>query len=152
VEGNPISYIDPLGLSSIAYNPTTGTATIYSVQGNVVGTFPAGNNTVRNSIGPYPNGDYSYAYYKAHSDMANPDSAYGSNGIFIFNRPPCQGSGFHSERANSGGPKHKTLGCIRSTDDATQLVKDLSENGDPLIGIIVGPNPPVGTLPSVFGY
>jgi hypothetical protein len=144
-------YTDPMGLSFTAFNPTMGTLTVYNGQGNVVGTFQAGNNTVTNSIGPFHNGDYPSAYYLPHSDAANPDSSYGSNGIFVLQRPGCAGCGIHSGRANSGGPTHKTLGCIRSTDAATSLIKNLNQNGDPFEGTIVGPNSPVGTIPSVFG-
>lgn len=117
----------------------------------MVGTFPAGNNTVRNSIGPFPSGDYPFAYYLPHSDIANPNGPYGLNGIFVLQRPGCAGCGVHSGRANSGGPAHKTLGCIRSTDDATSLIKNLNQNGDPFEGVLVGPNTPVGTIPSLFG-
>jgi hypothetical protein len=144
-----VNYIDPFGLSSAAYNMQTGTLTVYNAQGNIVGTFPAGNNTTSTSRGPWPPGDYDYLRHIPHTP--DPNGPFGSNGNFIFNQPGCIGCGIHSGRANKGGPKHKTDGCIRSTDDATQLLNDLDQNGDPLDGLYVGPNPPIGTIPLVFG-
>lgn len=146
---NPVSCVDPTGLSSVAYNTQTSTLIIYNGQGNVLGTFPAGNNTTSTSRGPWRPGDYGYLGHIPHTPDLN--GPYGSNGNFVFDQPGCIGCGVHSGRANKGGPSHKTEGCIRTTDPATQLMNDLNQSGDLIDGLYVGPNSPVGTIPSVFG-
>jgi hypothetical protein len=124
-DGNPISGVDPSGLSTLYYSDNGGLQ-VYSAGDRLEASFSAANNTASNGRGPWPDGTYSYDYYLAHKDDANPNSSYRSNGIFIFNRPPCQGCGVHSGRANRGGPKAKTEGCIRPTDDATAYLKQLN--------------------------
>ena len=146
--GNPISFIDPFGLSSVAYNTQNGTLTVYNGLGNILGTFAAGNNTTSTSRGPWPPGDYDYLGHIAHPP--DPNGSYGLHGNFVFDQPGCIGCGVHSGRANKGGPNAKTLGCIRSADPATKLMNDLNQSGDPLDGLYVGPNPPLGTIPSVL--
>lgn len=140
VGNNPINLIDPLGLSSLDYNRQAGTMTVRDGQGNAVGTFPAGNNTTSTSRGPWPSGVYDYVYHTTHSDDS-PNSSYGSNGNFVFNVPGCVGCGVHSGRADSEGVNHPTKGCIRTTDEATQLINDLIQSGDPLKTLYVEPTP-----------
>ena len=147
----PLSFIDPSGLSYAAYNTSENTISIYNGQGNILGTYAAGNNTVNGSAGPFANGTYPFSHYNPHTSQANPNSAFGSNGIFVVDRPGCSGCGVHSGRADRGGPAHKTEGCIRTTDDATELLKELGASGDPFTGVSVGPSTPIGVIPSVFG-
>jgi hypothetical protein len=54
--------------------------------------------------------------------IALPNGPYGSNGIFVFSVPGHSGIGVHSGRANKGGPLHPTKGCLRTTDEATDLI------------------------------
>jgi RHS repeat-associated protein len=142
VEQNPLNAIDPFGLSSLVYNNGTQTLTVVNGQGNVVGTFPASNNAQTGSRGPWEPGTYDYAYHATHPDDA-PDSPYGSNGNFVFKVPGCTGCGVHSgraytpDRAGRKGPGHATNGCIRTTDDATSLIEQLIQNGDPLTTLTV---------------
>jgi uncharacterized protein RhaS with RHS repeats len=150
VRGNPISYVDPFGLSSLYYSDSGGLQ-VYSAGGQPEASFPAANNTASNSIGSWPDGTYSYAYYNPHSDDADPNSAYGSNGIWVFNRPGCQGCGVHSGRANRGGPKAKTLGCIRTTDEATAYLKQLNAV-DPITAIVVSHDGTAPPAPSLSNY
>lgn len=149
--GNPISRKDSVGLSSVFYSDAGGLQ-IYTAGGQWEATFPAANNTVSSSVGSWPDGTYSYAYYKAHSDDADPNSPYGSNGIFIFNRGGCTGCGLHSGRANRGGIYAATLGCIRTTDDATAYLKALNQV-DPITMLVVshdGTSPAAPSLSSLF--
>jgi hypothetical protein len=88
VEGNPLSRVDPLGLSSLIFNPSTGTLTVVNGAGQALGDFPAANNAQRSSRGPWPPGNYNYAYHMTHPNDA-PDSPYGSYGNFVFNVPGC---------------------------------------------------------------
>jgi uncharacterized protein RhaS with RHS repeats len=148
--GNPLSHKDPTGLSSVYYSDAGGLQ-VYSAGGQPEATFPAANNTVSSSVGSWPDGIYSYAYYKAHSDDADPNSAYGSNGIFIFNRPGCSGCGIHSGRENRGGIYAKTLGCIRTTDDATAYLKLLNEV-DPITSLVVSHDGTSLPAPSLSGF
>jgi RHS repeat-associated protein len=148
---NPISNADPFGLSSLIYNPSTGTITVVNGAGQAIGTFPAGNNTTNpatdpNSAGPYPQGTFPYTGYVNHG--SDPNSAYGANGAFRFPHPGCPNCEVHSGRANRGGPKHPTQGCIRTTDSATSLIKQLNQNGDPLTGLTVTSSPvPTNPIP-----
>ena len=143
VKGNPLSFIDPLGLSSVIYN-TSGTLIVVNGAGQTVGTFSAGNKTTNpatdpDSAGPYPLGTYPYTGYVNHG--SDPNSAYGVNGAFRFPHPGCPNCEVHSGRANKGGPKHVTQGCVRTTDNATSLMKQLNENGDPLTSLTVTSDP-----------
>jgi len=132
VRGNPISRIDPLGLSDVTYDRGGSTITIYDNQGNQVGQYPAGNNTTSNSNGPWPNGTYDFSHYMPHPE-SGADGPYGSNGNFVFSVPGRSGMGIHSGRS---GPQSKTQGCIRTTDDATKFLHDLNLT-DPLSTITV---------------
>lgn len=134
VRNNPINSIDPLGLSDVVFDRSAGTISIYDNQGNQVGEYPAANNTTSTSGGPWPDGTYNYSHYMAHpeSDAKGP---YGSNGNFVFDVPGRTGMGIHSGRS---GPQSKTLGCVRTTDEATDFLKNLN-NIDPLKTIKVQP-------------
>lgn len=132
VRGNPLSRMDPSGLSDVIFSRDAGTITITSGNGNVVGTYPAANNTTSTSNGPWPNGTYDYSHYMSHPE-SGPDGPYGSNGNFVFNVPGRSGMGIHSGRS---GPQSKTLGCVRTTDEATEFLRKL-HSIDPLQKITV---------------
>ena len=137
VSNNPISRIDPLGLSDLVYDNNTLTITVIDGNGNTVGTYPASNNAQTGSRGPWDAGTYNYDYHTTHPDDT-PNSPYGSNGNFVFNVPSCVGCGVHSGRSNStdragrSGPNFATNGCIRTTDQATSAIQRLQQNGDPI--------------------
>ncbi len=116
----------------MVFDRSAGTITITDSSGNVAGTYPAANNTTSTSNGPWPNGTYPYSYYQPHpeSDATGP---YGSNGNFVFDVPGRSGMGIHSGRS---GPQSKTLGCVRTTDEATDFLRDL-HGTDPLRTITV---------------
>ena len=132
VNGNPISRIDPLGLSDVTFDRSAGTITVYDNQGNQVGQYPAGNNTTSTSNGAWPDGTYGYSHYVPHPE-SGAKGPYGSNGNFVFDVPGRPGMGIHSGRK---GPQSKTLGCVRTTDDATDFLKGLNQT-DPLKMITV---------------
>jgi RHS repeat-associated protein len=154
VVAHPISRWDSSGLSSLIYNPPAGTVTVVNGAGQAVGTFPAANNAQSGSRGPWPPGAYSYGYHTTHPDD-DPDSPYGSHGNWVFNVPGCIGCGVHSGRANRSdrrgrsGFRFATNGCIRTTDDATRLIDQLTAAGDPLTGLLVTPSPIATNLPSL---
>ncbi len=125
--GNPLTFADPFGLSSVVFDRNSGTITIYDNQGNQVGQYPIGNNTTSTSNGPFPDGTYNYSYYEPHPE-SGPNGPYGSNGNFSFDVPGRTGMGIHGGRNE---PQSRTLGCIRTTDEATQFLNGLNST-DPL--------------------
>jgi len=108
---------------------------VFSGTGQYLGAFPAANNAQSGSRGPWAGGSYTFSGWVPHSGD-NADSAFGSNGNFVFNVPGCVGCGVHSGRENTtdlagrAGVDHATNGCIRTTDDATALIRFLQANGD----------------------
>lgn len=91
------------------------------------------DNTARNSNGPWPNGVYAFSYFLAHPE-SGATGPYGSNGNFIFDVPGRTGMGVHSGRQ---GPSSNTMGCVRSTDEATRAIGNL-HGVDPLTSITIG--------------
>lgn len=134
---DPVNFIDPSGFSSIVFDRSAGTITVKDKNGSVVGMFSASNNASSNSRGPFPTGTYLFEKYNPH-EGADSNSAYGSNGNFMFSVPGRTDMGVHSGRADSCdlakrcGSSHATMGCIRTTDAATELIKKLHLGGDPL--------------------
>ncbi|WP_328514826.1 RHS repeat-associated core domain-containing protein, partial [Ralstonia solanacearum] len=133
--GNPMSWADPSGLSSVTYDGQAHTITIRDNGGNIVGTFPANNNTTTTSNGPWPNGAFPYNNSNPHPE-SGANGPYGSHGILVFNVPGRTGMGLHSGRANSGAQNHPTLGCIRTTDAAMGFVRNLITT-DPVTSMTV---------------
>jgi RHS repeat-associated protein len=136
VENNPLLLVDPSGLSSLAFDRGDGTLTLYTKDGAIVAVCKARNNTTRTSNGPWPTGNYSYAYHKSHPEDPGKNGAYGLYGIFIFTVPGRTGMGVHSGRKNRGGPNFVTKGCIRTTDDCMKAITDWQRQ-DPLTDITI---------------
>lgn len=116
----------------MVFNRGNGTITIYNNQGSQVGQYPAGNNTTSSSNGPWPNGTYDYSHYMPHPESGS-NGRYGSNGNFVFDVPGRTGMGIHSGRS---GPQSNTEGCVRTTDGATDFLRNVNRN-DPLQTITV---------------
>ena len=133
VQNNPSLLIDPFGLSSMTFNRANGSLTLYDKDGNVVAVCTAANNTTRSSNGPWPNGTYPFS---SHNHPPDPNGPYGSYGIDVFDVPGRTGMGVHSGRANSGGPSHPTLGCVRTTDDCMKQITDWQTH-DPMTDITI---------------
>ncbi len=132
VGNDPVNAIDSRGLSSIDFSRGNGMITINDGNNNLIGSYPAGNETSSSSNGPWPNGTFPYSHYVDHPESSK-NGPYGSNGNFVFNVPGRVGMGIHSGRQ---GPKSKTLGCIRTTDEATSFLKSLIID-DPITSITI---------------
>ncbi len=142
VGNNPVNFVDPLGLTWLEFDK--GTGRLYVHPGGLIETegppqsFPASNNAQKNSRGSMDPGTYPFQYWVPHSGEG-PDDPFGSHGNFVFNIPGCKGCGVHSgrqdscDRANRCGVNHATKGCIRTMDNATDLILRMHQNGDPLL-------------------
>ena len=118
---NPALAVDPLGLSSLVFNPQQSTLQLYAGGGeNLIATCQAKNLTALGSGGPWPSGTFQFQQYNWHP--ANPKGSFGSYGIFVFSVPGRTGMGVHSGRRDQGGPAHPTLGCIRTDDACMQQI------------------------------
>jgi len=141
VAGNPLSNIDPFGLTTITYDNRANTMTVTRSDGTTE-TFPAYNNAQSTSRGPWPEGTYDYDHHVTHPGDG-PDSAYGSNGGYMFHVPGRSGMEVHSgrqsipDRAGRSGPEHATDGCIRTNDAGTDAIRRAINGGDPVTGITV---------------
>jgi RHS repeat-associated protein len=138
-DSNPTNMVDPSGLSWLVFDRSSGTLLVYNRDGQQVGSFPASNNPVdpkrdSESRPPYPNGTYPYTGWSPKP--VDPNGPYGSNGVFHFPRRDCAGCEVHAGRKSKGGPKTKTHGCIRTTDDGTKFLRQLTKD-DPLTKLIV---------------
>ena len=142
VGNNPLKFIDPFGFSEAIFNPNTGMIVITDRNGNVLGQFPAGNNTAQNSNGPVLPGNYPIGNPVAinsngdvNADGIPDGTQFGPYFIPIQNVPGRSGIGIHGGRS---GPQSPTLGCIRtSNEDITTIVT--IHNQDPITNIIVQP-------------
>jgi RHS repeat-associated protein len=134
VQNNVTDLIDPFGLSSLVFNRANGTLTLLDNNGNVVAVCTAANNATRSSNGPWPNGTYPFQSHNNHPP--DPNGPYGSYGIDVFDVPGRTGMGTHSGRANSGGPNHPTLGCVRTTDGCMKTITDWQSH-DPMRQITI---------------
>ncbi len=141
VSGDPLRRADPWGLSTLTFDRSSGTITLYTSNGTIVGSYPAANNAEIGSRGAWAPGTYSYAYHTTHKDDS-PNSTYGTYGNFVFNVPGCVGCGVHSGKAavpdllGRTRPEHATKGCIRTTDEATRTIGEM-HFFDPLTSITV---------------
>lgn len=140
VRGDPVSRIDPFGLTDLVYNHTTGTLTVINA-GGAEGIFPASNNAASTSRGPWPQGTFPFERYNPHSTR----SAASDTGtdFFGFSVPRRTYMGVHAGRqgmcdlGNRCGSDHATLGCIRTTPEAIDAIRELHIGGDPLRRITV---------------
>jgi hypothetical protein len=112
--------------SELVFERNKHRLTLLDQSGKKVAEFEAFNNVITGKE-PFPAGVFKFAHTKKHKDDA-PGSAYGSHGIVVFDVPKRTGMGVHSGRADAKrnpGPKHPTLGCIRTTDDAMKRILEL---------------------------
>ncbi|TKG93621.1 hypothetical protein EYV94_15340 [Puteibacter caeruleilacunae] len=102
------------------------------VNGQVVDSYIAHNNTTSTSEGQWPNGTYSMydqnsSHYHTGSDLDTYNGPYGEHGIYRANYfcdpngDMREGMGLHAGRANEewGSP---TNGCIRTTEAAMDAI------------------------------
>jgi len=145
VGNSPVNYIDPLGLSSIVFDRSDSKIYVYPGTEETHGPPQAftAHNRARNpdanpfkpdGYGPAPNGTFPMKPFTRTYGGPNSSYGYGFVGIIL---PETElglreGVGVHGGRANQGGPRHGTLGCIRSTDDAMSVLEN-----DPPTGITI---------------
>jgi len=132
----PINLLDPSGLSKLIFDRSRGELEIWP--DNWIGPpfiFAAGNYTVNQdgdplqpeSFGPAPNGLFDIG--RIIETGLDPCSSFGS-GFFRINLPGKEsgehrtGVGLHAGRRNAGGVKHITLGCIRTTEEALEVLRN----------------------------
>jgi len=151
--GNPLNWVDPYGLCATApnnakaiFNPNTGIytgiLTIEDSTGKVLGQFPVGNITTRNSKGPVAPGVYPLGTPvkvdptgDANRDGIPDGLQFGPYFIPVHDVPGRTGIGIHGGRS---GPQSPTLGCFRmSNADVAQLVNINKQN--PITQITVLP-------------
>ncbi len=135
VGGNPISRIDPTGLADLYFNAATNTLTIVSA-GGAEGSYTAFNNAASTSRGVWPEGRFSFERYNSHPTRSA-SSDTGTNFIG-FTVPGREFMGVHAgrqgvcDRANRCGAAHATLGCVRTTPEAMDAIRQLHLGGDPI--------------------
>jgi RHS repeat-associated protein len=139
-ENDPLSRVDPSGLSSLVFDRASGTLAAYDSQGNLVATYSAGNFTINpggnpNTIGangPAPNGTFPVL---APVNTAG-DPRYGPY-FFPVGAPGSiirkRGIGIHGGRR---GPISRTLGCIRVSNETDQALYLLYQK-DPITQITI---------------
>jgi hypothetical protein len=138
----PVDRFDPSGLSDLYYSSKANILILEDGNGNFVAAYAVGNNVAPGSLNDdgvtltQPYAPDNFGGYNPHPDAADPDSPFGSYGIFYFPRPGCAHCGVHSGRRNKarrGRPSFlfPTRGCLRGKDDLTKKLKDLSDAGDP---------------------
>src|SRR5215472_12610536 len=129
-------------MSTLEFSRGSSKMRLVAADNTVIASWDAANNVDSHSKGIWPNGVYQFDHYRAHPGDP-PNSEFGSHGIFVFDVPNREGMGVHSGRENvpdglgRSGFRHCTMGCIRTTDDATaQLVR--THAIDPIVSITVG--------------
>jgi RHS repeat-associated protein len=143
VNNNPIEWTDKFGFSYLCFAQNDNVLRIYSQNGQLMGSFNASNNVVSGNE-PFPFGTWSYSWHSPHSN-AQPSDRISNTGIYIFNVPrgTTGGMGVHAGRTgmcNTAGRcdwQYPTEGCIRTTEDAMNIISALFGIGDPLTHITV---------------
>lgn len=102
-------------MSSLVYDDTRHTITLYLDNGEEVGSWAAYNNAASNSNGVFPSGTFTFSWHSPH-EGGTANSRYGSFGNFVFDVPGRTGMGVHSGRSSTAdgrgrtGPRHATMG------------------------------------------
>ena len=139
VKNRPLNMTDPLGLSTLVYDPS-GWLYVYDSAVNLLGVCEAHNNAAIGSAGPWPAGSYPYLYHNYHPP--DPNGEFGSFGDFVFARKGCSGCAVHSGRENHPdkrgriGSQAATNGCIRTNDSCMEWLT-LVHAVDPITHLVV---------------
>ena len=164
---NPVVRIDPNGKASLVYNRAHGYIALYNNERMLIGAWPAANNASSDSRGSkiWPAGTYEMLDRTSphtHATGDTVDGQYGSRGIFraepFMDRGVLRtGMGVHAGRQNEtdelgrSGVEHATQGCVRTTEEAMEIIEQTAEV-DPLETITIEdkPVPPLTDL-GIFG-
>jgi RHS repeat-associated protein len=164
VRNNPLVRIDADGHATLVFDAQAHTLTLYTNDGQKVGTWHASNNvasTAKFSNGdktmPLPNGTYSMKDESSphmhpgqkddrDSNMKDsPKGEFGKDGIFRLDKSavnPDGGIGVHAGRddvpdaAGRTGADHATMGCVRTTGEGMDTITSTAKS-DPLTSITV---------------
>ena len=166
VRNNPLTRVDADGHdpSDLVYDAQAHTLTLYTNEGNKVGTWHASNNVASTAkfnngqkTGPLPNGKYRMADKssphmhpgqkdKNDGHMADsPKGEYGKNGDFRLEKSavnPDGGVAVHAGREDvpdatgRTGADHATMGCVRTTGEAMDAISSTTKS-DPLQSLTV---------------
>lgn len=114
-------------MSKLIFNGMTHQISLLGDDGKAVGTWAAYNNVDSHAtLTHLTNQTYIVQDRTApHHHHASANGPYGLHGIIRFNVAGHPGIGVHSGRANAKrlpGPAHPTMGCIRTTDEAMQII------------------------------
>jgi RHS repeat-associated protein len=138
---NPITFYDPDGRSSLTFDRSAETLSLYKNNGDLVGTYNASNNATTGTS-QWPNGTFTFSWHSPHPNAAESD-AISASGNYIFNVPDRTGMGVHAGRvgvtdaAGRTGWQHATEGCIRTTEEGMTAINNRIQANDPLTQIIV---------------
>jgi hypothetical protein len=127
-------------MSRLVFSRGSHKLVLYSCTGEQMDSWPAYSNT-NPGTNEIPDGTYKFSWHSPHTGKTA-DSAFGSNGNFIFEVPGRIGIGIHSGREFScvnPGPQHPTDGCIRTIDKATAKIREVHQR-DPLALLTVKTN------------
>ncbi|MDY1037893.1 L,D-transpeptidase family protein [Lelliottia sp. CFBP8978] len=121
-------------MSRLIYNGLTHRLSLLDGDYNVIGIWEAYNNVDSTATMRHVNNG-TYSIQDTRTPHLHPgdnaDGPYGAYGIIRFNYPGHRGVGVHSGQAHNPrvpGPQHWTMGCIRTTDEAMQKIKDYMSN------------------------
>jgi hypothetical protein len=148
-------------MSSLVFDGTAHTLTLFDARGNQVGQWPANNLVDHAYVAKHhglpfiPNGQYPIQdedrsaphKHDRHGRNGAEDSLNGAYGRFgVIRLKPFKvgkhwhsGVAVHSGRADAGAQNHATHGCIRTTDGAVEGIMDLMQT-DPLVSVTVQNN------------
>ena len=165
---NPILFIDKNGENPyLIFNGSQSKLSIFD-DGDTpddysddawLGSYDAHNNVASDSKGKWEDGEYdmldqnsSHMHPKQKDDNGvlkdSKNGAYGKNGIFRAKsfkensgkKQKRVGMGIHSGRANKKFKRRKTMGCIRTTEDAMKQIKKAIKDHGSLEKVIVQRN------------
>jgi hypothetical protein len=156
-QDNPLLRVDPDGKSDLTFFRKTNVLVLYSSSGKELGRWNASNKPAAGSKdthgifhegkqiepGSYPFKDtdaptkHGNAKEKNGTLLDSRDGPYGEHGIFhLDNFKDSEGDlhdnvGVHSGRENKGGWDYTTNGCIRTTEEAMEMITCTAKD-DPL--------------------
>ena len=154
VGNDPLNREDPTGKSTLVFDGAAHTITLFSASGQPIAAYAAGNNVALHfhgavTSGPMTDGSHPVIGGDQHGATrhlgGSPNGPYGKNGDIRvasykgIRGNTVRGAAVHAGRANIGGPKAKTLACIRTTGKAMAKINSTAKTA-PLNTIVVSHN------------